>query len=236
MFNSLFDFDKPFWKWIGRIPEMFLLSLCWYVCCLPIVTIIPASCALFSAVSRNLLRDEKGCYSRFFRTFWKELKQGIPLTLIWLAVGLLAYYGDCILSAAGDASGAAMFSVVYRIMILMMLGFLSWLVPLQSRYNNTIASLHINSFRFFLGRLPTTGLLLLYTALVLLVCFFNSFTLILLLIAPCLIAVLHTRPVEKSFARVFPQDYEDGIAVYSEEEREAIRAIARANADECAED
>lgn len=232
MFNSLFDFDKPFWKWIGRIPEMFLLSLCWYVCCLPIVTIIPASCALFSAVSRNLLRDEKGCYSRFFRTFWRELKQGIPLTLIWLVVGFIAYYGDRILSAAGEESFSAIFSIVYRVMIVMMLGFLSWLVPLQSRYNNTIGSLHVNSFRFFLGRLPTTGLLLLYTALVLLVCFFNSFTLILLLIAPCLIAVLHTRPVEKSFAKVFPNDYENGIAVYSEEEREAVRAIMQAKENE----
>lgn len=236
MFHSLFDFDKPFWKWIGRIPDLFLLSLCWYLCCLPVITILPASCALFDAVSRNLLREEKGCYRRFFRTFWRELKQGIPLTLIWLAVGAIAFFGDGILSANSQDAFSSAFSIVYRVMSFMMLGYLAWLVPLQSRYSNTIGTLHINSFRFFLGRLPTTGLLLLYTALVLLVCFFNSFTLILLLIAPCLIAVLHTRPVEKSFAKVFPQDYEDGIAVFSEEEREAIRAIARAREEENSQD
>ena len=93
--------DKPFWRWMGKIPDIVLLSLCWYVCCIPIITIIPASCALFDAVSRNLMMDDKGCYKRFFRSFVRELKQGIPLTILWLIIGTIAFYGMQITMFAG---------------------------------------------------------------------------------------------------------------------------------------
>ena len=66
MFGGFFDMDKPFWRWMGKIPDLILLSLCWYICCIPVITIIPASCALFDAVSRNLMMDDKGIYKRYF--------------------------------------------------------------------------------------------------------------------------------------------------------------------------
>ena len=229
MFNSLFDMDKPFWRWMGKLPDMLLLSLCWYVCCIPIITIIPASCALFDAVSRNLMMDDKGCYKRFFRSFVRELKQGIPLTVLWLIIGTIAFYGMQITNATAQTNNnLGILSVLYLIMMIMTVGFLCWLIPLQSRYNHKIFGLHINALRFFLGRLPGTGLMLLSSAAVIVVCTITPYTAWVLIAAPCLIAILHTFPVEKAFMRAFPQDYEDGLPVYTEQDRIAIKAIKKA--------
>lgn len=229
MFKSLFDMDRPFWRWLGKIPEIVLLSLCWYLCCLPIITIIPSSCALFDAVSRNLMMDDKGCLKRFFRTFVRELKQGIPLTLFWLVIGVITFFGGAILRQSAPQNQAmAFFWIVYQIMTLMMIPYLCWLVPLQSRYNNTFISLHINAMRFFFGRLLGSLGMLLIAAVIVIICIISPYTFWLVAFAPCLIAIFHTIPVEKAFMIAFPNDYEDGLPVYTEQDRIAIRAIKKA--------
>lgn len=229
MFGGIFDMDKPFWRWIGKIPEIVGLSFCWYICCIPLITIIPASCALFDAVSRNLMMDDKGCFKRFFRSFLRELKQGIPLSILWLVITLVAVYGIQILSINAEASSTfGIFSIIYLVMFLMMIGLLGWLVPLQSRYNNSFIGLHVNALRFFLGRLPGTGLILLITAAVIIISIIHPYTYCLLIFAPCIIAIFHTFPVEKAFQIAFPQDYEDGLPVYTEQDRISIRVIKKA--------
>ena len=234
MFGGFFDMDKPFWRWMGKIPEIILLSLLWYLCSIPLITIIPASCALFDAVSRNLMMDDKGCYKRFFRSFLRELKQGIPLSIFWLLIGYVAIYGVRVVNFyAATSSTFSIFSILYLIMIVMMVGYLGWLVALQSRYGHTFIKLHINALRFFLGRLPGSAGMIISTIGIIVVCLISPrFTLWLTAFAPCLIAIFHTIPVEKAFQRAFPQDYEDGLPVYTEQYRTAIRAIKKARKEE----
>lgn len=233
MLGGFFDMDKPFWRWMGKIPDIVLLSLLWYLCSIPIITIIPASCALFDAVSRNLMMDDKGCYKRFFRTFVRELKQGIPLSIFWAVIALVAIFGLNIVNTyAATSPTFGIFSILYLVMIIMMIGYLGWIVPLQSRYNNSFVSLHINSLRFFLGRLPGTALMLLVTLGIIIACLISAYTFWLAAFAPCLIAILHSIPVEKAFQIAFPQDYEDGLPVYTEQDRIAIRAIKKAKEEE----
>lgn len=234
MNGGFFDMDKPFWRWMGKIPEIVILSLLWYLCCIPIITIIPASCALFDAVSRNLMMDDKGCYKRFFRSFVRELKQGIPLTIIWGFMAFVAIYGMRVLNAVAATNPTfGIFSIVYTIMIILTVGYLGWLVPLQSRYNHKIFALHTNTLRFFLGRLPGSIFMILITAAGIAACLaLPQYTFWFAAFAPCLIAIFHTIPVEKAFQIAFPHDYEDGLPVYTEQDRIAIRAIKKAKQEE----
>lgn len=234
MFKGIFDMDKPFWRWLGKIPEIIGLSLCWYICCIPLITIIPASCALFDAVSRNLMMDDTGCFKRFFRSFIRELKQGIPLSILWIIIAVVSVFGSMVmmeLASQGDTF-FSFFSIFYQITILMMVGYLGWLIPLQSRYKNSFISLHINALRFFFGRLWGTLAILLITVGIVIVCFIHPFTSCLLIAAPCLIAIFHSIPVERGFRKAFPNDYEDGLPVYTEQDRIAIKAIKKAKQEE----
>ena len=127
----------------------------------------------------------------------------------------------------------SVFSILYLVMIITMIGFLSWLIALQSRYGHTFFKLHTNALRFFLGRLPGSAGMILATVGIIAVCLISPrYTLWLAAFAPCLIAILHTIPVEKAFQRAFPQDYEDGLPVYTEQDRIAIRAIKKAKKEE----
>lgn len=229
MLGALFDLDNGFWRWVGKVPEMFVLSFFWLICCLPVVTIVPASCALFDAVSRNTRLDNKGSFTRFFRSFLRELKRGIPLTLVWLLVAAVSILGRNILSqVAGQDNISAIFYILYCIMQVMLMGYICWLIPLQSRYYFSFTQVHINALRFFLGRLPGTALMLLEAAVILFVGTLHYSTTVLLLIAPALIAVLHSIQIEKGFAIAFPKDYVDGVPVFSESERQAAQMVSQA--------
>lgn len=207
--NGLFDMEKPFWKWIGKLPEMVGLSLCWYICCIPLITFIPASCALYDAASRNLAADQKGCFRRFFRTFVKELKRGIPLSILWLIILVISVVGLLSFSLGEQSSPlSSAFLGIYVITIAFTIAYLGWLIPLESRYVNSFVALHINALRFFIGRLWGSIGILVITAGIAFVSTFHVFTLPLLTIAPCLIAVLHTIPVERGFRAAFPEHYE----------------------------
>lgn len=210
MLNGIFDMDKPFWRWIGKLPDMIGLSLCWYICCLPLITFIPASCALYDAVSRNLRNDEKGSFARFFRTFVRELKRGIPLSIFWILIFAVAVLGLTFMNQNAQANPMfSYFSPIYLVLTVMMVAYLGWLIPLQSRFHNNFWGLHINAMRFSIGRLWGSLGMLLSTAGVIAVCLLHTMTLPLICLAPCLIALLHSIPVERGFRIVFPQYFED---------------------------
>lgn len=229
MFGKLFDMDNPFWRWMGKVPELIVLSVFWFIGCIPIVTIIPSSCALFDAISRNTMMDDKGSFHRFWRSYVRELKQGIPLTIFWILIIGLSAFGAWIFS---KSQSMAIFSIIYNIMIFIMFAYLGWLVPLQSRYNHKFLGLHINALKFFIGKLPSTVLMLLISAAGYFLCFGIRYTSFLIVLMPALIAVFHSLIVERAFRAVFPKDYEDGLPVYTEQERIAIRAINKAKQEE----
>ncbi len=229
MLQGLFDMDKPFGRWMGKLPELVALSLFWFIGCLPIVTILPSCCALFDAISRNTMMDDKGSFRRFFRSFIRELKQGIPLTILWLLMIGVTFYGDWALSVSTSTEGL---SFVYKGMLILMVAYLGWLVPLQSRYNHKFVGLHINALKFFVGKLPCTGLMLLISLACIGICFVHFSLAWFLIFAPSVIAVLHSLVVEKAFMQAFPKDYEDGLPVYTEQDRIAIKAIKNAKQEE----
>ncbi len=219
MFGGYIDLDKPGWRWIGRIPDLVLLSLFWYICCIPVVTIVPASCALFDAVSRCMLLDEGGTYKRFFRTFWRELKKGIPLTIFWGIIIAMMVYGDIQLTAMlAQQQNLAILSIIYRVCFCLLLGYLYWVIALQSRYYNTFLQLHTNALRMFIGRFPHSALMVVITIGILILCTLHPYTWALLIFAPCVIAVFNAIFIEKGFKKAFPQDYAFDLPVVTDDE------------------
>lgn len=208
MLSGFFNLDKPFWRWIAKIPEIVILSLLFYICCIPVITIIPAACALFDAISRCTVPGEAGPYRRFFATFRKELKNGIILSVFWLIIALVALYGDMVLQYNVE-SNATFFIIatVYRILLISMVGILSWLIPLESRYYHKFTQLHANAFSFSIAQFPSTLGMLFCTAAAIIVSIAHPYSYFLLAVTPGLIALIHTPIVERSFKKAFPEDY-----------------------------
>ena len=74
--NRFFNLDNPVWRFVGNIADMFLLSLLWYLSCLPLFTAGAATTAVYY-VTLKLVRNQEGyTFASFRKSFALNFKQG----------------------------------------------------------------------------------------------------------------------------------------------------------------
>lgn len=92
--HSLFDMEGPLMNGLGKIFDCIMLSICWALASLPIVTMGAACGALYRTVYRCIRHDEGAPLKVFWATVRKNIKVGI---LTWLPV--LAVFAFLIVDA-----------------------------------------------------------------------------------------------------------------------------------------
>lgn len=196
MARRFFEPESLVWKPFGYLGELVMMSLLWGLCAIPLVTIGPASAALYDCAVHCLRRKEGDLFSRFFRTFKAELKTGLLSTLQWmllLALPLALHYG------AVGSLGSVVFNAL-EVLSLLLLFFLTailcWVFPTLSRFTFGFASLNRTAVRLALGNILRSVALVLINGLsVLLVLLFAAPV----LFAPGLAALLSSFLIEPVF-------------------------------------
>ena len=151
--RRFFDPEGLLWKPLGFLGELVTLSLLWALCSIPLVTLGPASAALYDTTVHVMRRREGTPFARFFSTFRRELKQGILSTLLWAAIlGAIAL----VLWAAlrlfpGFAGRGALVSLLELLLGFFALGVLCWVWPTLSRFTLSFGALQSVSLRLALG-------------------------------------------------------------------------------------
>ncbi|MDE6837434.1 MAG: YesL family protein, partial [Acutalibacter sp.] len=62
-----FQYDNPLMSAMVRIANMMIVSFFWALCCLPVVTVIPATAALFHTTTKVLRENGNGVAGDYFR-------------------------------------------------------------------------------------------------------------------------------------------------------------------------
>ena len=90
--NGFFKYDGPFMSMMTRVGNLMIVSILWVLACLPVITVIPASAALYHSVVKVVREKGKGVVKDFFVSFTSNIKQGIILSLAVLFSGALLAY------------------------------------------------------------------------------------------------------------------------------------------------
>lgn len=70
-----------------------LLNILWLIMCIPIITIFPATTALYSVVRKWITEGtEVGAIQLFFTSFRENFKKSFIIGLFWLIAGLILYF------------------------------------------------------------------------------------------------------------------------------------------------
>ena len=156
--RSFFNAENWLWKPLGVLGDYVMLSLLWTVFSLPLITLGPASAALYDAAVHGLRRKEDTVITRFLSTFRRELRQGVLSTLFWAAVllvpGLLLY-------AAGGRMpeywpNFVMLGLLAAFFLLMVL---CWVWPVLSRFTMGFWAMQAASARLALGHILRSAVL-----------------------------------------------------------------------------
>lgn len=163
--KKIFSPEGLLWRILNTLTDVFALSVIWLFCCLPVVTIGPATTALYDSVVRCIRYQEASPYRRFFRTFRADLGVSIFSTVLWIAVIGFGVWSLSLLRSLGESSrSAAIASAAYYIILVLPCGAACWVFPILSRFTYTWKDLNLTALKLSIGYLPRTVILVLLTA------------------------------------------------------------------------
>ncbi|MEW9053758.1 MAG: DUF624 domain-containing protein [Neobacillus sp.] len=153
--TGIFDFDSRFNRFITRVTNLIGLNILWIIFSLPIITIGPATSAVFY-VTLKMVRNEEGyIFLSFLQAFKQNFKQGILIEFILLFCGVILLGDFRYFFYMGTFTGyilAGLFSVALTIYLFVLI----FTFPLLANYHNTIAGTLKNAVIMSLTHLPRT--------------------------------------------------------------------------------
>ncbi len=211
--HKFFDLNSPFMSFLSRLADMVWLSVLWFLCCLPVITIGASTTALYY-VALKLARDEEVAVTAcFFKGFKENFKQGFVLNLIFLIVGAILVADYFIMS--GVQSGAGTYSsALFFVMFIWMLCIMFYTYPLQAQFVNPIRRTLMNAAMLSMRRILDTVLIFVLNMLPVILAF-ASFGLFIrtspiwIMLAPGVVARICAGRFVKMFAPYLPKVEEE---------------------------
>lgn len=141
--GNLFNIDSPIFSTLSKICDMLFLSIAFIFLCIPIITIGPASTALYYTVVKVIRKERGYLFKEFFKSFKLNFKRsaivGVILTIMYfiLVFDLLYAYG---ITSPESTKGSLMMGVFIGITFLVV-SFTIYVFPILSRFEMTIKQL-----------------------------------------------------------------------------------------------
>lgn len=204
--GNFFNPEKGIWSWLGTLVDICGLSLLWAALCLPVITIGPATSALYLAVVTRVRKREPGAFKTCLSSFRENLRVGIPATVICLVAGALLFNGFLIMATNEKSNAAFLMYAAYYVLMVVPLGTVCCLFPLLGRFTFGVKDLFRTALQIALRHLPSTVVVVLLTVQMV------SFTYrywVPILFTPALTALLVSLFYERIFVKYAPELAED---------------------------
>ncbi|MEH7414437.1 DUF624 domain-containing protein [Neobacillus drentensis] len=171
--------DTRFYAVVDRLSNLFILNIFWILSCLPIVTIVPATTAMFSVVRQWQLHQDTSVVRNYFRYFRENFKQSFLIGLIWTVISVILYLNYFYLNQ--DQTGARFIILIPLLLIsLLFTGTSAYLFSVISHYEMTWKRAITSSFFMAIANFPITLIMMgVFILLVAVLMYQPVFTLIL---------------------------------------------------------
>ena len=204
MFRKFLNPDNALMITMTQITDCIFLSMFWLLGCLPVVTVGASFAALYDATFRGFRQGDKHCWGRFWQVYRENWKAGILPTAVFLAVLTLVTKALVALWNAAVAGGVSwmLFSGLAFVGVLV-LGIVSVLFPMLSRFENPFPVLLKNTVFLTMANLPRTIALGILNAASGLAC---AFFVLPLFFLPSLAALVGSVLIEPMFKPYIPSE------------------------------
>lgn len=202
MFRKFLNPDNALMITMTQITDCIFLSMFWLLGCIPVVTVGASFAALYDATYRGFRQGEKHCWGRFWQVYRENWKAGILPTAVFLAALTLVTKALVALWNVAVAEGISwmLFSGLAFVGVVI-LGILSVLFPVLSRFENSLPGLLKNTVFLAMANLPRTVALGILNAASGLAC---AFFVLPLFFLPSLAALIGSVLIEPMFKPFMP--------------------------------
>lgn len=203
--GNFFNIDNGFFTALSKFVDIIIISLIWMVCCIPVVTIGPATTSLYYAVVKVIRRERGYLVREFFHSFRLNLKNGIISGVLLTLLAIVLIFDRRFASTLTGTQAFVMMSI-FNAMIFLLVCVTIYIFPLLSRFSMGVKQLFKTSLFMAMRHLPTTILLVIITAVFVLGTYIMP---IIILISPALCILLISFLLERVFKKYMPEKSED---------------------------
>jgi len=187
-----------------QLTDCIFLSLFWFLGCIPVVTIGTSFAALYDATFRGFRQGDRHCWLRFWQVYKSNWKASLAPTFVFLAgISLLCRVLIHLWNSAVAGSLSWMVFSGGAFVAVLLLGMLSLLFPMLSRFENSFASLLKNTVFLAMANLPRTIVLGILNAASGLLC---AYYILPLFFLPSLAALIGSWLIEPMFKPYIPSE------------------------------
>lgn len=147
-------FDSPVFQKVTRLADFFLASLLWLITSLPVITVVPATIAMYYSTVKNVkYLAKESTIKCFLHSFKNNFRQGVWLSVLYILAAVILYTFVDVARAVGLGS---LYSKVYILLTvvysLSLAGITLCLIPIISRFQiGTLSAIKL-SLRFISSR------------------------------------------------------------------------------------
>ena len=160
---KFFGYEGPIMSFLSKVADLLFLNVLTLIFSIPLVTIGAATTAAHFAALK-IHRDEGHVWSSFWRSFKVNLKQSTGIWLIIVAYCFLAITSLGIASQMSGKIAGVIQGIVVATLIITAFVYV-WIMPLQSKFINTIRATFKNSLYMAFKHLWRTVLMVILNVL-----------------------------------------------------------------------
>lgn len=209
--EDFFNLNGGIMGFMSKVADVIVLSLLWFVCSIPIVTMGAATTALYYTAVKVIRRERSYIFRSFFSSFKENFMQGTFLWLLFLAVmsllGINIRFSRGVMALGkGRIVGFAL-TAVYGFMGLFAVFTALYMLPVLSRFVLKKRQILMMSLLMSVRHLPYT---LLMAVIVVLSVGSILYAPIAVCFAPAAGALLYSLPMERLLKRYIKPEETDG--------------------------
>lgn len=199
--NNFFNLDNPIFTFLGKVFDIMMLSFIYIICCIPIITIGPATTALYYTIVKVIRKNRGYIMREFFKSFKENFKVATISWIIILLFGAILSFNIQLTEQMKGTMGAVLI-YTYRFAIIIIFSTTIYLFPVLSRFKVGVWQLFRTSFYLSIKHLPSTLLLALIALILGLASYLTG---ILLLFAPAICFYISSFLLERIFKKYIPK-------------------------------
>lgn len=206
--SGFFNLDNGFFTTLSKIADIIILSVIWALICIPVITIGPATTALYYATVKAVRRDRGYLFREFFKSFKQNFKRGaiagVIMTLIALFLGFDLLWAWMNMTAINNSS---ILLGIFIALAVMFICFSIYVFPILSRFDMTIKQLFKAAMFMAIKHLPSTIVMFVIIAICALGIFFIP---ILIFLIPAGATLIISLLMERIFKKYMPETQGSG--------------------------
>lgn len=162
--GNIFSLDGKFFTFMSKVADLIILNIIYCLCCVPIITIGPATTALYYVTLKMVKNEESYIIKSFFKSFKLNFKQGLAIGLLLMAAaGVIV--GDIYIMLSWDAKYKFVLIVIFIFLLVIWMFISIYVFPLLATFENTIKQTLKNSLLMSIRHLPSTVLMFILTVI-----------------------------------------------------------------------